>query len=306
MRTSTSRVWRSLLLMAVVGGLPRCTAAEIVVQGEEEILYLDGLADPARWGPAECTVTQAPEKLRAAGRPTLRLKIPVDYHGGEKKYPIGWPRMYCRLRKPDETDWTRFDRFEFLIQARMSRAKPPARPLTFQMLCPQRSNGYLHELTEIRLGKWVRVTISTADKPKLEQIARLGFNISESNYRDGDQLEFLIGGFRLVRSTKCTLTQVRVLAPAIFQGRPDLPVELVVTGPPAKVSRGVPFTILHGKDALRREMLPVVRGRQVLRMGIAELELAPGDYTLSAFNDDPEKRRTARFKVVASPWKGAK
>ncbi|NOY81130.1 MAG: hypothetical protein GXP31_09010 [Kiritimatiellaeota bacterium] len=299
------RAWWSLLPLILAGGLLRSTAAGIVVEGKEEILYLDGLAEPTRWRPAECTVTRAAQKFRAEGRPTLHLHIPVDYSAGEKQYPIGWPRMYCGLRKPDETDWTRFDRFEFMIYAEMSRPKPPSKPLTFQMLCPLRDTGYVHELTEIRLGRWVRIVVPIADKPNLERIATLGFNISESNYRDGDRLDFYVGAFRLVRSTECALSRVRILAPAIFQGRPDLPVELVVTGPPARVGRGIPFTIRRGKEALRREMLPVTRGRQVLHMGIAELDLSPGDYTLTAFDDDPEKRRTAHFKVVATPWKGA-
>lgn len=291
-------------ILLICGALPvtmRVRAAT-VVQGKEEILALDGLANPGRWGPAECTVEKADTPHLADGRPTLHLHIPVDYHAGEKKYPIGWPRMYCELRKPEETGWPLFDRFEFMIYAEMSRPKPPSKPLTFQMLCPQRGNAYYHELKEIQLGKWVRIVIPTGDKPKLDRLARLGINIAESNYKDGDQLDFYIGGFRLVRSTECTLTQMRVLAPAVFQGQPEVPVELVVTGPPAKVSRGIPFTIQRGSQALRRETLPVTRGRQVLRMGIGELHLPPGEYTLVAFESDAQKRRSAIFKVVPSPW----
>ncbi len=275
---------------------------QTVFQGAEEILQMDELAVPARWGPAECTVTAAPPRYRAAGRPALHLHIPVDYHSGEKKYPIGWPRMYCTLERPAETRWSAYDRFEFQVYAVMSRPAPPSRPLTFQVITREGRRRFAPELTRIRLGHWVRFSFPTSKIPDVEAVARLGFNISESHYHDGDRLDFYIGGFQLVRSTECRLSGLRLPAPVVYRGQPRLPVELVVEGPAAKVSRGIPFEIFRNGKGLRLETLPVVRGKQVLRMDISELRLAPGRYQLAAFPGVNGKEKRVVFKVIDSPW----
>jgi len=304
----TNRISRCSFLAAFITTfvalpIPGAQAStSMVIEGRQEVLYLDGIGNPARWAPAECTVTSAPPSRRAGGRPTLHMHIPVDYHAGEKKYPIGWPRMYCTLVRPDETRWTEYDRFEFLVYAEMNRPKPPSRPLTFQMHCPDRRTGYTRELSEIRLGQWVRISIPTADKPNLARITRLGFNISESNYRDGDVLDFYIGGFRLVRSTECRITGMQILTPAVFRGAPVVAVQVDVEGPPARLHRGVPFTIRRGSTLIRKETLPVHRGRNRLNIEIDELDLPPGEYTLTAFEGDSERQRRVSFKIAPSPW----
>ena len=53
----------------------------VVVVGKEEILYLDQLAAPVRWAPAEATVEIAAERT-PGNRPALCLHIPVDHHAG--------------------------------------------------------------------------------------------------------------------------------------------------------------------------------------------------------------------------------
>ena len=297
------RLWVPVLLSAVLWQSVCGTAAgqTYAYEGKDEILHLDDLANPQRWAPSECTVESSTER-EAGGRPTLRMHIPVDHHGGEEKYPIGWPRMYSKLRKPAETQWIAFDRFEFSLFAEMSRPGPPRRALTFQIQCPTKPRVFYHHFEGIKLGEWVRVVIPTSDIPHLTDLATLGFNISESDYRDKEVLDFFIGGFRLVRSAECELTSMAIRSPVVFKGRPSLPVELVVVGPPEHVSRGIPFTLRCADQVLRLETLPVRRGRQLLDMGISELELGPGDYSLAAFADDEARRRTGTFRVVETPW----
>ncbi|MBN2451386.1 MAG: hypothetical protein JXR77_13425, partial [Lentisphaeria bacterium] len=289
--------------VAVVLGAMGGMGAEVrpVREGGEEVLYLDSLADPDRWGPAECAVT-AEKELLAEGRPTLLLHIPVDHESGEAKYPIGWPRMYTDVKGGAESSWAEYDRFEFQVHTRMTRDKVPGTPLNFQMHCPSRPQSTDRNLAELVLDEWVRIVIPTADIGNVGEIARLGFNISESNYRHGEVLDFRIGGFRLLRSATCRVDRMEVLAPAIYADRGALPVELVVSGPPANVSRGVPFALHSGGRLLRRETLPVRRGRQALTMDVSELRLGPGEYELVAFEEDGERCRRARFTVVSSPW----
>jgi len=278
---------------------------EVVTEGKLQVLYLDGLGDPARWGPAECTV-EAADKLKADGRPTLHLHIPVDHHGGEAKYPIGWPRMYLNLKKPDETGWADFERFEFLIHATMSRPTPPKSALNLQIQCPDKRNALHHNLAEIQLGKWARVSIPIRSIKDVEQVARLGFNISESNYKHGDVLDFHIGGFRLARAAEFGVASLRVTAPVIYRDRPRLSVELEAVGPAGKVARGLPLAVYQDKHLVHRETLPVRRGVQTLGLDLGEAKLEVGRYALVAFDEAPEQRIEAPFRVVESPWEDAK
>ncbi len=278
---------------------------QVAVEGKLQVLYLDGLADPARWGPAECTV-KASEKLKADGRSTLHLHIPVDHQGGEAKYPIGWPRMYMTLRKPDETGWAEFERFEFLIHATMSRPMPPKSSLNLQIHCPDKHNALNRNLSELRLGQWVRVSIPIRSVKDVEQVARLGLNISESNYKHGDVLDFHIGAFRLARAAEFGLASLRVTAHVTYRDRPRLTVELETVGPPGKVRRGLPLAVYRDKRLVHRETQPVRRGVQTLGLDLSKAKLEVGRHTLVAFDEAPEQRIEAAFRVVESPWEEQK
>ena len=300
MRLRVPVLW-SVLLWRLACGV--ASGQTVAYEGKDEVLYLDDLANPVRWAPSECTVEPSTDR-QAGGRPTLRLHIAVDHHGGEAKYPIGWPRMYCKLRKPAETQWFAYDRLELEVFAEMSRAASPTQALTFQVQCPSKPRVFYHHFDKTRLGEWIRVVIPTSGIPNVEDVANLGFNISESSYHDKDVLDFTIGGFRLVRSAECGLTSMTVKSPVVFRGRPALPVELVVVGPPEHVSRGIPFTLRCSARVVRVETLPVRRGRQTLAVDVSELGLHPGEYSLVAFAEDEARRRTGAFRVVETPWKG--
>ncbi len=293
--------FRSMPLLAALLATVYAFADDPVVVGKEEILYLDQLALPARWDPSEATVT-AVEERTPGDRPALCFHIPVDHHAGEAKYPIGWPRMYAQLQRPAETDWDAWDRFEFDIQATASVDALPKSPLSFQILCPDRHQNNITSLDQLKLGEWITVSLPISGLKHLAELARIGFNISESSYADRTVLDFRIGGFRLIRSAECDLADLAIKTPVIYRDAQELRVELDVVGPPINVSRGIPFEIRQGETVLRRETLPAQRGRRIVDMEIGELKLAPGDYELVAFS--AEHTRKAAFKVVPSPWEG--
>jgi len=294
-----------LALWALCCAAALTSGGEVATEGKLQVLHLDGLADPARWGPAECTV-EAAEKLKADGRPTLHLHIPVDHHGGEKKYPIGWPRMYLNLKKPAETAWGDFERFEFSIHAAMSRPTPPKSSLNLQIHCPDKHNALNRNLSEIRLGQWARVSIPIRSIKDVAQVARLGLNISESNYKHGDKLDFHIGGFRLVRAAEFGVASLRVAAPVVYRDRPRLTIALEAVGPPGKVRRGLPLAVYRDKRLIHRETQPVRRGVQTLGLDLRKAKLEVGRYTVVAFDQAPEQRIEAPFRVVESPWEEQK
>jgi len=281
----------------------RCEAVpKTVFEGKNEIVYLDSWGSPSRWHTAECTVSASSDRL-ARGRPTLHVHVPVDYYAGEKKYPIGWPRTWMQTSDPWEKDWTTFEHFEFMVYTRMSREKLPKTPITLIVYCPDRSRSWSRRLRELKLNAWVSFSLPISKMRYVDGVASVKFSVSESSYRHGDQLDFYIGGFRFVRSLECRLNTMRIKNAVVFQGQPTLDVEVDVLGVPKGISRAVPFTIRRGDTVIRRESLPVRRGSYAMAIDISELKLAPGTYTLAAFEGEKDKEKVGTFRVVGSPWK---
>ena len=231
------------------------------------------------------------------------MHVPVDHHAGQKNYPIGWPRIDLPTLALWEKDWTRFDRFEFMVYTAMSRAKPPKTPISLLLYCPVRTRSWLRNLAELKLNQWVKFSLPISEMRYVENVGTVKFSTSESSYNHGDQLDFYIGGFRFTRSAECGLASLTIKTAAVFQRQPAIDVEIDVLGVPKGISRAVPFTIHRGETVIRHERLPVHRGRYVLAIDISELKLTPGAYTLTAFTGEPDKAKSAAFRVVADPWK---
>lgn len=277
-------------------------APATVFEGKKEILYLDSWGQPDRWSPAECTVMSSKDR-QADGRPTIHVHMPIDHFAGEKKYPIGWPRLGLRPKVLHEQDWTHFEHFEFSVYTEMTRAKPPKTPVTLILYCPDRHRSWSRRLGELRLNEWVQFSLPISQMKYVESVREVKFSISESSYNHGEQLHFYIGGFRFVRSAECEIASFDVKSKAVYQGQPSIQVQIDVLGVPKGISRAVPFTIRRDKKVVRKEALPVHRGRYLLDVDISELKLPPGTYHLVAFEDEPDKAKSGLFRVVASPWK---
>lgn len=285
---------RRLSAACVCLGLPLLALAADPV----EYRYLDGFSDPKRWSPAECELSTSP---RAAGEhPALQMHIPVDFHAGEKAYPIGWPRMYLSL-KPDEQGWQDFDRFEFQLFTESSRASLPKRPLIFHLYNAQ-GQSKLITLDQAAVGKSAAFAINVSDLGLSGPVVRLGVNINESDYADKDVLDFHFGGFRLARSTVVRVTELKAAAPAVFSDSRVLPVEVVIEGPSDKLAAGVPFQLRQGDRVAFAKTLPVARGRQTLYLPLAGAGVAPGAYTLAACPDDPALKKETAVTITSAPW----
>jgi len=235
----------------------------------------------------------------------MQLYFEVDHHSGEKKYPIGWPRAHFNPLGW-ERNWLAWDRIEFMALARTSRDELPKNALTFEF--GDVRPVYNPSLEFAELDKWILVSMPVAEimgkSPILKGgIDRLRFVVSESSYSHGDVLEFHVGGFRLVRSLVCEITELAAATPVIYAGQPFIKLSITVVGPPADVKRGVPFTIRTGNRVARREMLPLGRGQQLYECDISELALAPGDYELVVFETDDARRKSVSLRVVEEPWK---
>ncbi|MDD2600413.1 MAG: hypothetical protein PHO37_14520 [Kiritimatiellae bacterium] len=292
-RKPLAGVVKRWIMVCICSGLTACAAEEPV-----EYLYLDHVAEPKRWSPAECEVSVSP--LQAWEQPVLMMRIPVDYNAGEKLYPIGWPRMYLSLKSPEQV-WSEYDRLEFQIRTEFSRSKLPKRPLIFH-LYDQQGKSHFATLDMAAINEWRTVTLNLYDLGLPDAVVRLGFNINEADYQDQDLVVFHLGGFRLVRATAACLTEFSAVAPVIFCDSRVLPLEMVVEGPPAKLAGGIPVQ-LTGKDKnVLQHSIPVIRGRQIVNIPLGEVPLMPGPYSVSVFPDDPALKKTVEILVASSPW----
>ena len=285
---------RQMLIAFFFTGLTASAEAEAPI----EYRSLDGAAVPKRWSPAECEVTASPHT--AGERPAVRMRIPVDFNAGEKQYPIGWPRMYLSLA-PDEQDWQAYDRFEFQLFTETSRTNLPKCPLVFHLYNAQ-GQSKLFTLDLAAIGAWKTFSVNVSDLGLTGKIARLGFNINESDYNDKDLIVFHLGGFRLARATAAQISEIKAVAPALMCDSRVLPVEVAVEGPPEKLAAGVPFQLRCGDRVALSKRLTVHRGRQTLYIPLDEAKPVPGVYSLVVCPDDPALRKETAVTFTSSPW----
>jgi len=284
-------IWLSSL------GCALCLLAEAPV----EYRYLDGLDDPKRWAPDECETSASPHTVWQ--HPALRLRIPVDFSAGEKQYPIGWPRMYLNLTA-DEQDWDGYDRFEFQLFTETARTSLPKRPLILHLYNGQ-GQRKLITLDLAAIGAWKTFSLNLSDLGMPGHIARLGFNINESDYADKDVIDFHLGGFRLARATVAQVTSLVAVTPALFCHDRVLAVELVTEGPPEKLKAGIPVQLRSGDRVVLACSMSVARGRQTLFIPLNTAKLEPGPHTLVVNPDDPALRKEVQVAVYSSPYRSA-
>jgi hypothetical protein len=254
----------------------------------------DAWTDPQRWDPAECTLSVSP--LGTNGHPALKMEIPVDFYGGEKAYPIGWPRMYMHL-KPEEQPWSAVDRFAVDILVETSRTHLPRRPAMFHFYDVQGKSSLL-PLDQLVIGQWFTLNVNVHDLGIAPQIARLGININEADYQHQDRVTFHFRNFRKIRMTAVVLAELRSVAPVCFTDARVVPVEVVAEGPLDALQKGVPMTFRQGDSVRQALRLPLKRGRQLLYIPLQGL--SAGCYRVHV------AERSFDLTLVESPYASAK
>ena len=275
-----------------------CFALFASADAPVEYHYLDGLAAPKRWSPSECETAVSTYKVWE--HPAVRMRIPVDFNAGEKKYPIGWPRMYLSLQ-PDEQVWQDYDRLEFQIFTETARTNLPKRPLIFHLYDAQ-GQSKLVPFDFAAIGAWKTFSINISDLGLPGAVTRLGFNINESDYSDKDTIDFHFGGFRLARATVANVTEFKVTTPALFCDSRVLPVEMVVEGPSEKLAAGVPVQLRCGDRVAFTRNVPVARGRQTVPLSLKDVKLDPGTCALIVNPEAPALRKETAVTVISTPW----
>ena len=146
-----------------------------------------------RWDPYECTVT--------AVEGGMTVNMPIDHKGGEKNYPIGWPRTYFQRLRPEEKDWSKAKAVSFKFKLEFTGTTQKF-PVTFHVrtLAPgaKKVEGIAVLVPGIVNNKEVAVEIPLEKLKNPENVAFFGFSISESQYKHGENLKFTVRDMKLI------------------------------------------------------------------------------------------------------------
>ena len=124
--------------------------------------------------------------------PCLRYTVKVDHHGGEPKYPIGWPSLTWTPAPP--LDWTGKQALTFWVYPTSTRAALPPRAINFSL----RSAGGDSFSTPLglKLNEWQQVRVPLAGK-RLNAVNYLHFFVEEAVYNHGDEVSFVLDDLRV-------------------------------------------------------------------------------------------------------------
>lgn len=288
-----------IVTLVLVGASPSAMGQRIVREGRvERLVIVDGESKEG-WSVTEATLELTAAKARS-GR-ALLFHIPVDWHAGEPKYPIGWPRCWLKLPEGSQ-DWRQWERLRVWIYADTSRDTLPSTPLGLIVTSASRSS-WSRSLTELRKGQWVSFEWPLDQIPDRAHVQEIKFFISESRYRDGDVVDFYIDDMELVRYRQPTITKVEPVSALYFADEPAMGVNVEVLGIRPGQQVGV-------KLALKKEGRTLARGECVVQAGRTRVTLRlppglpPGDYVVEVQGEG--QALAAPVRLVDSPWEGGR
>ena len=293
---------RQLLLVLALLAVVPAGAAEVVREGEMEVLILDGATDEsaARWSVAEATLEVSTVHTHR-GETSLHFHVPVDWETGEPNYPVGWPRITKHW--PDEAlrDWTQWDFLEFSVYSESSRKSLPAVPMGLALYLPDRDRAFRMTLAELALGEWVDFRIPIADMSNTENCVGIQFHIAESNYTHGDTLDFYFDHIRLTRYINPVITAAALIEEALFGDTTHIGVELYVMGLRGDATMPLTGEIWDAGQKLAESTVQVSGGKgnyfipvpaAARTVGMHQLRLRTADQALEPLE----------FRIVKSPW----
>lgn len=262
-------------------------------------------ADSAKtWSVAESTLASSGERVKTS-QASLHWHVTVDYHAGEVKYPIGWPRVSHAI--PEESrDWSDWEFLQMWIYTETSREGLPRDPVGLGLHTPDKASAYHQPLAELRKGEWVKLAIPIAGIPRCGDVRQIQFHIAESNYRHGDTLDLFIDGLALVRHATPVLAEFAPETPVVFGDARYLPLRLQVLGVKGAELAGIDCELRGQGRAVASGHWEVARGPQRCVLDWGPGPLAPGAYELVARTASSPSPAGSSLRVVASPWETGK
>jgi hypothetical protein len=254
------------------------------------------------WSPAESTVTPSAERVKVS-KASLHWHVTVDYYGGEKNYPIGWPRFSHGMPEGPQRDWTGWDYLSMWVYTETSREVLPREPVGLGLYTPDKSSAYQRTLTELKKGEWVEIRIPLSQIPRHHDVHSMQFHIAEARYKHGDTLDLYIDDIALLRYARPTLQDFAAENAVMFAGERNVPVNFRLAGVKPGQSAEVACELRRDGQTAARAMVRVGRGAQRVALDVGRRKLAPGDYELVATVAGNPQPATAKVRLVESPWR---
>lgn len=297
-------------LLALATFLVAAPAAETpygkgMTDANKERLVLDDMSDVSDWSNGSPDETKLSRSDRArGGRFALVFANVVDHTRGEKNYPIGWPRTGKSLVKAKLTDWSDWDFFECWIYVDTSRAALPGTPLGLGFSHPGHRRRTSLRLTDLKKDEWVHVVMPVAKLDDPAHVEALQFNISESDYKHGDRVDFYISSIALTRFVEPAVNQFELQRRVVYADRPWIVGAYSLVGSKGMDAVRAELAVGRGDQALAKTAAPA--GRQGELEVRAAQHLAPGAcWAELRLRDAAGKlvdRKRCEFQVVEGPF----
>lgn len=291
---------RKQIAILLLGMMTSVLAQEDAFQ--ERLIINDGSAESAsKWSAAEATCTSDTKHSRTGGN-AMYFHINVDWKTGEKMYPIGWPRITRQLPK-DIQDWSGYDYLLFSIYVESSRTNLPATPLGMSLYLPDRPRTHHRQLSELQIGKWTDFKIPLQEIAGNHPCTGIQFHISESDYKDGDVLDFWIDQITLARYVKPFIAEASLIEQIIISDSKNLELEIAMFGINSKEPVEAECRILSGANTVFNGTLPVVQGKHRYSLPLTGRGLQPGRFDASV-SYSGRTVRAGNLRVIVSPYPG--
>ncbi|MDD4869677.1 MAG: hypothetical protein PHR77_03885 [Kiritimatiellae bacterium] len=266
-----------------------------------ETLVIDDGTELAakKWVVAEATATSDSKHIKTA-KTALHFHINVDWKDGEKNYPIGWPRLNIRV-PPDMQNWSNFDYLLFSIFVESSRTNLPATPLGFSLYLSGKKQGFNRPFTELQIGKWTDYKIPLREIVNTNACTGMQFHISESNYRDGDILDFWIDSIVLTRYLEPVITEAKLTEQTITADARFVEVEAMAFGIEKTKHAVAEFILTLNDKPVLTETLPLIQGRNIYQVPLSKMKRIPGNYNIKITHNG-KTTVAGCIRMIGSPY----
>ena len=289
------------------------TAAQEVPYGKgltdanKERLLIDDMEDVSDWSngsPEETKISISDKHVKNALHALLFANV-VDYTKGEKNYPIGWPRTNRDMVKAKLTDWSAYDFFECWIYADTSRESLPGTPLGLGFAHTGHKRSTDFALKEVKKDEWVKIVIPISKFLDPKDVRSIRFNISESNYKHGDRVDFYISDMALTRYVEPAIAEIVVDRRLLYTGEPHITAEYSVMGYKGMEDLTAEFEVGKGDGAPAASARAKGARKGEVTMPLPQ-PLTPGTYwarlNLRDANGGFVDRKEVEFRVIAGPF----